>query len=260
MKTTKATRSTKRIAKKIAKPASTRGKNPKTPKTKKKVAAKRQATISNPRRKSSVFLNSTPKRSKIAKTARKKPVGKTARKPLEPVVRAVHQPDSVSCGWATTKWLLQSFNVLDVTDKQLRAELNTDAERGIHAWWNRRIAAFVRKKFGKDLELSEGTLPMAIYSALRKRGIVLKNPVRLERFSNYTDYLNDTFRAGGRAAILLWRWNDGLMHWMGVIRQKSQIKIMDPARGRYVSFQQGISYWEYDDHKPEFLVFGFVRK
>ena len=96
-------------------------------------------------------------------------------------VSAVRQPDGVSCGWATTKWLLQSFGVLDVTDKQLRAELNTDAERGIRAW-------------------------------------------------------------------------------MGVIREKGQIKIMDPARGRYVSFHQGISYWEYGDHKPEFLVFGFVRR
>ena len=216
--------------------------------------------VSNPPRKVSAISKSTVKTKKKAKTAVKKTIRKPIVKKSEPIVRAVHQPDGVSCGWATTKWLLQSFGVLDVTDKQLRNELNTDAERGIRAWWNRRIAAFVRKKFGKDLELSEGTLPMAIYSALRKRGIVLKNPIRLERFSNYTDYLNDTFRAGGRAAILLWRWNDGLMHWMGVIRQKSQIKIMDPARGRYVSFQQRISYWEYGDHKPEFLVFGFVRK
>ena len=233
----------------------------KTPKVKQKTVKTRStATVSNSRRTATVVSTAIIRTTGIAKTTRKRPAGKTARKPSDPIVRAVHQPDGVSCGWATTKWLLQSFGVLDVTDKQLRAELNTDAERGIRAWWNRRIAAFVRKKFGKDLELSEGTLPMAIYSALRKRGIVLKNPIRLERFSNYTDYLNDTFRAGGRAAILLWRWNDGLMHWMGVIRQKSQIKIMDPARGRYVTFQQGISYWEYGDHKPEFLVFGFVRK
>ena len=130
-KMTKATRSTKRIAKKIEKPASARGKNPKTPKTKKTVAAKKQATISNPRRKSSVFLNATPKRSKVVKTARKKPVGKTARKPSEPVVRAVHQPDGVSCGWATTKWLLSAFGLEVPSDRKLERELHVRKGRGI---------------------------------------------------------------------------------------------------------------------------------
>lgn len=188
-----------------------------------------------------------------------KRIAKPQRKRGEPVVPAVRQPDGVSCGWATTKWLLNSFGVLDVTDKQLREELNTDAERGIRAWWNRRIAPFIRTKFGKDLEAGEGTLPMAIFSALRKRGIVLKNPVRLERFSKYTDYLYDTFREGGRAAILLWRM-DGFLHWMGVDRQQGVIRIMDPNGGRYVPFQRGIEHYESGDRKPNFLVFGFVRK
>ena len=138
------------------------------------------------------------------KTASTKRIAKPPRKRSKQGVRAVRQPDGVSCGWATTKWLLDSFGALDVTDSQLRTELNTDAERGVRAWWNRRIAPFVSRKFGKDWEAGEGTLPMAIFSALRKRGIVLKNPVRLERFSNFTAYLYDTFRKGGRAAILLW--------------------------------------------------------
>ena len=198
------------------------------------------------------------KTARIAKVAAAKRSAKPPRKRSEPGVPAVRQPDGVSCGWATTKWLLDSFGVLDVTDRQLRAELNTDAEHGVRAWWNRRIAPFVGRKFGKDWEAGEGTLPMAIFSALRKRGIVLKNPVRLERFSNFTDYLYDTFREGGRAAILLWRM-DGLLHWMGVDRQKGAIRIMDPARGRYVPFQRGIEYWECGDRKPNFLVFGFVR-
>ena len=196
--------------------------------------------------------------SRAAKAVATKRVAKPSRKRREPGVHAVLQPDGVSCGWATTKWLLDSFGVLDVTDRQLRTELNTDAERGVRAWWNSRIASFVNRKFGKDWEAGEGTLPMAIFSALRKRGIVLKNPVRLERFSNFTDYLYDTFREGGRAAILLWRM-DGLLHWMGVDRQKGAIRIMDPARGRYVPFQRGIEYWESGDRKPNFLVFGFVR-
>ena len=43
--------------------------------------------------------------------------------------------DYDACGWATTKWLLLSFGALDVSDKKLREELNTDAKRGIR--WER---------------------------------------------------------------------------------------------------------------------------
>ena len=122
--------------------------------------------------------------------------------------------------------------------------------------WNA-LPAGEHRTQGDDLEAAGVAVDGLPAGEAQGRG---KGALRLERFGNYTDYLNDTFRAGGRATILLWRWNDGLMHWMGIIREKGQIKIMDPARGRYVSFQQGISYWEYGDHKPEFLVFGFVRK
>ena len=175
-------------------------------------------------------------------------------------VPAVKQPDGDSCGWATTLWLLRSFGALDVTPAQLRRELNTDARRGVRALWNDSLLReWAEQLSGRNLEAPKGTLPKAIFDALSKRGITHKNPIRLERFGNYTDYLNDTFRAGGRAVILLWRWNDGLMHWMGVVREKGRIRIMDPDRGRYVPFRKGISNWESGDHKPEFLVFGFVR-
>lgn len=198
------------------------------------------------------------KTARIAKVAAAKRSAKPPRKRSEPGVPAVRQPDGVSCGWATTKWLLNSFGVLDVTDRQLRTELNTDAERGVRAWWNRRIAPFIGRKFGKDWESGDGTLPMAIFSALRKRGIVLKNPVRLESPLEFTDYLNDTFRAGGRAAILIWRGID-FMHWMGAMRDKGHIRIMDPATGTYEPFIRGLRRYKQGKQQPHFLVFGFVR-
>ena len=44
-------------------------------------------------------------------------------------IAPVQQPDGVSCGWATTKWVLQYFGALDVSGKKLREELNTDAKQ-----------------------------------------------------------------------------------------------------------------------------------
>lgn len=166
--------------------------------------------------------------------------------------------DYDACGWATTKWLLLSFGALDVSDKKLREELNTDAKRGIRAWWNSTISRFVLEKYGKDWEIDKGTLPKAIFDVLDKRGITLKNPIRLERFSNYKGYLNDTFRAGGRAAILLWRKakpsGEIIMHWMGIQRRHGRIRAMDPWEGCYMSFRQATKDWD------NFVVFGFVRK
>ena len=168
-------------------------------------------------------------------------------------VPGVRQPDEDSCGWATTKWLLQSFGALDVDDRELREELNTDAKRGVRAWWNATVARFAERKFGKDWEAGAGTLPWAIVAALRRRGIAPKNPIRAESPLAYTGYLNDTFRAGGRAALLLWRM-DGVMHWMGVVREKGRIRVMDPSSGRYKSFRAGVATWD------NFIVFGFVRR
>lgn len=163
--------------------------------------------------------------------------------------------DYDACGWATTKWLLLSFGALDVSDKKLREELNTDAKRGGRAMWNSSIAQFILKTFGKDVRIDKGTLPKAIFDALGKRGITLKNPIRLEKFSEYKEYLNDTFRDGGRAAILLWRNDEGIvMHWMGIERRHGRIRVMDPWEGRYMTFGQATKVWD------NFLVFGFVRK
>ena len=159
--------------------------------------------------------------------------------------------DYDACGWATTKWLLLSFGALDVSDKALRQELNTDAERGI-----RGLIIQILKVFGVPEEVLsnlKGTLPLPIISALKKRGITIKNPVRLEKFSNYEDYLNDTFQAGGRAAILAWRTSDLVGHWMGVERRKGRIRVMDPWEGRYKTFAQATKGWD------KFVVFGFVR-
>ena len=132
-------------------------------------------------------------------------------------IRPVRQPDDISCGWATTLWLLRSFGEIGngaVAAQELREELNTDANRGARAWWNRSIAPLLAN-LGLDWTISKGTLPPAIYSALSERGLTLKNPIRAESPMAFVDYLEDTFREGGRAAMLLWRL-DGFMHWMGV--------------------------------------------
>jgi hypothetical protein len=174
-------------------------------------------------------------------------------------VPAVLQPDDDSCGWATTLWLLRSFGALDVTPAQLRRELNTDARRGVRALWNGSLLReWAEQLSGRDLEAGRGTLPLAIYGVLSRRGIVLKNPIRAESPREFTGYLNDTFRAGGRAAILLWR-GFKLWHWMGAMREKGRIRIMDPATGTYQPFVRGIRRYETATAHPHFLVFGFVR-
>lgn len=174
-------------------------------------------------------------------------------------VDPVKQPDNDSCGWATTLWLLRSFGALDVTPAQLRRELNTDARRGIRALWNDSLLReWAEQLSGRDLEAGKGTLPWAIYAALSRRGLALKNPVRAESPLEFTDYLNDTFRAGGRAAILLWRGFE-LWHWMGAKREKGHIRIMDPATGTYQPFVRGIRHYATAGRQPHFLVFGFVR-
>ncbi len=174
-------------------------------------------------------------------------------------VPPVEQPDDDSCGWATTLWLLRSFGALDVTPAQLRRELNTDAKRGVRAIWNDSLLReWAEQLSGWDLEAGKGTLPWAIYAALSKRGIALKNPVRAESPLAFTDYLNETFDEGGRAAILIWRGID-FMHWMGAMRERGRIRIMDPGDGTYQPFVRGIRRYETATRKPSFLVFGFVR-
>ena len=74
--------------------------------------------------------------------------------------------------------------------------------------------------------------------------------------SEYTKYLNDTFRAGGRAVILAWRRSDLCAHWMGVERRNGRIRVMDPWEGRYMTFREATSPKVWDN----FLVFGFVRR
>ena len=166
---------------------------------------------------------------------------------------AVMQPDDDSCGWATTKWVLQYFDALDVSDKKLREELNTDARHGFRA--------LLRKLgLGDTLITQKGTLPKAIFDALARRGITMKNPVRLENPMAYTDYLNETFDEGGCAIMLLA--NTSILHWMGIDRvSRSRFRLMDPASGGYFPFAKHIdTYRKQYGSTTSFLVFGFARK
>ncbi len=121
--------------------------------------------------------------------------------------------------------------MLDVSDAELRKELNTDAEEGIRA-----LITPILRRCGVPLDNVKGTMPWAIISALSRRGISIMNPIRLELFSEYTQYLNDTFDAGGYAAMLAW---SGLtLHWMGVERCRGAIRVMDPWTGSYKTFRE----------------------
>ncbi len=176
-------------------------------------------------------------------------------------VRPVKQPDDVSCGWATTLWVLRSFGEISpgpVAAQKLREELNTDAKRGALGLANRAADA-LNHLFGLNIPHASGTMPLAIYSALSRCGLTLKNPIRAESPTAFVDYLEDTFNEGGRAAMLLWRL-DGLMHWMGVDKKNGQVRVMDPARGAYYPFDTALTNWNTRNHNANFLVFGIVRK
>lgn len=175
-------------------------------------------------------------------------------------VEAVLQPDGDTCGWATTKWLLKSFGVLDVSDKELLRELNTKAKSGFRPFFNKYIAPLA-KKAGWNLKMGTGTLPMALFGALSRRGITLKNPVRFERFSEYTAYLDDTFDAGGRAAILIWGRNNTFWHWMGIDRVvRGRFRLMNPDEVGYCPLKKTLKSYEDEGYADKFLVFGFVRR
>ena len=175
-------------------------------------------------------------------------------------VEAVLQPDGDTCGWATTKWLLKSFGVLDVTDKELLKELNTKAKKGFRPIWNKTVAKLAMKA-GWDWKMGTGTLPMALFGALSRRGITIKNPVRFERFSEYTAYLDDTFDAGGRAAILIWGRENTFWHWMGIDRvARGRFRLMNPDVVGYCPLKTTLKAYEDEGYADKFLVFGFVRR
>ena len=176
----------------------------------------------------------------------------------QPKVDAVLQRDGESCGFATTLWLLRKFGALDVSQKKLREELNTDASCGIRAWWNRTGAKFA-ERLGLNWTLSKGTLPKAIHDALSRRGFTLKNPLRAESPLEYGDYLEDTFNAGGLAVVLIFGTN-GFMHWLGLERTGvGRYRLMDPLEG-YCPFKKQIEYYREEYAAKYFLVFGVVRK
>lgn len=176
-------------------------------------------------------------------------------------IRPVKQPDGISCGWATTLWLLRSFGEIGngtMAAQKLREELNTDAKRGVRGLVNRAGDA-MNTLTGLNIPHASGTMPLAIFSALSRRGLTLKNPIRAESPTAFKDYLDDTFREDGKALMLLWRL-DGFMHWMGVDKRDGQIRVMDPARGAYYPFATALANWNTKNHAVNFLVVGIIRK
>ena len=163
-------------------------------------------------------------------------------------VRAVMQPDKVSCGWATTLWLLRKFGALDVTPQKLREELNVDAKHGVKS-----VLRKVVSIFGGEIE---GTLPPTMINVLKKRGIVVKSSRGTGAFSDYTSYLDKTFKAGGYGVCLLLT---SYQHWMGIDRDsKGNLRLMDPLKG-YRPFDKNIEEYRNENPKASFLVLGFVR-
>lgn len=172
-------------------------------------------------------------------------------------VAPVRQTDGVSCGWATTLWLLRSFG-FHPDPAALREELNTDGNHGVRGVLND-VFGSIGDLFGANWR-NAGTLPTAILAAVLKRGLTIKNPIRPESPAKFVDYLNETMDEGGRGLVLLWRQDFSLWHWMGVDRKNGNLRVMDPLHGWYVPFEQGIDGYKKGSSKPNFLVVGIVRR
>ena len=164
-------------------------------------------------------------------------------------VRAVRQPDGISCGWATTLWLLRKFGALDVPPEKLREELNVDAKHG--------AKSVLRKIVSRCGGGIEGTRPPAMFAGLKKRGIVVKSARGTGAFSDYTNYLDKTFEAGGYGVCLL---NTYYPHWMGIDKDSNgNLRLMDPMKG-YCPFNERIDEYRKANPKASFLVFGFIKR
>ena len=157
----------------------------------------------------------------------------------------VMQPDGVTCGWATTKWLLSAFGLEVPSDRQLERELHVRKGReGLSGALVQGFNALVRtvgKKWdwrGVDADAIGGTLPTALVATLWRRGLepVFPGLGGLIDYSSYEDYMKDVFARHGRFAMFYVK--PEYAHWIGIEKFKGRIRVMDPSNLGYTSFRQ----------------------
>ena len=156
----------------------------------------------------------------------------------------VHQPDGITCGWATAKWMLSAFGYKVPADRTLERELHVRmAQDGITGAFTKRINWVVRGIGSRwDWEgIPEdegGTLPTNLVATLWKHGLrpVFPGFGGLLNYSDYKDYMAEVFARHGRFAMFYK--TPEYWHWIGIERFGRTVRAMDPGAWGYTPFSR----------------------
>ena len=156
----------------------------------------------------------------------------------------VHQPDGITCGWATTKWLLSAFGCKVPSDRTLERELHVRmAQDGITGAFTKGINWVIRGIGSRwDWEgIPEdegGTLPTNLVATLWKHGLrpVFPGFGGLWNYSDYKDYMAEVFARHGRFAMFYK--TPEYWHWIGIERFGRTVRAMDPGDWGYTPFSR----------------------
>ena len=154
----------------------------------------------------------------------------------------VHQPDGITCGWATAKWLLSAFGCKVPSDRMLEKELHVrmgkDGVTGaVTSGINRVIRGIGSRWNWQGIpEDGGGTLPTNLVATLWKHGLrpVFPGFTGLWNFSDYKDYMESVFARHGRFAMFYK--NSVNWHWIGIEKFGRGVRAMDPTNWTYVPF------------------------
>ncbi len=156
----------------------------------------------------------------------------------------VHQPDGITCGWATAKWLLSAFGCKVPSDRKLERELHVRmAQDGITGAFTKGINWVIRGIGSRwDWEgIPEdegGTLPTNLVATLWKHGLrpVFPGFGGLWNYSDYKDYMAEVFARHGRFAMFYK--TPEYWHWIGIERFGRTVRAMDPGDWGYTPFSR----------------------
>ncbi len=156
----------------------------------------------------------------------------------------VRQPDGITCGWATAKWMLSAFGCKAPSDRTLERELHVRMGRdGVTGAATSAINWVVRgigSQWGWQgiPEDGGGTLPTNLVATLWKHGLrpVFPGFGGLWNYSAYKDYMEDVFARHGRFAMF-YR-TPTYWHWIGIEKFGRTVRAMDPSDPGYVPFSR----------------------
>ena len=156
----------------------------------------------------------------------------------------VMQPDGITCGWATAKWMLSAFGCKVPSDRKLERELHVrmgkDGITGaLTSGINWVIRGIGRRWDWQGIpENGGGTLPTNMVSTLWKHGLrpVFPGVGGLWNYSDYKDYMEDVFARHGRFAMFYKTPN--YWHWIGIEKFGRTVRAMDPGHYVYTPFSR----------------------